>query len=255
MNPSQATFKRIFVCGICCGLFLDAAVATQEEDAADQPAVARNDTELLLRTIEELSELKETVRLLRESLELFMDTVAFDLRAENRRLRRAVNLRYGQDQGGLPPVPMPGRDLLEQILELGVEPPPVVEPPPQEFTYTVVDEFGRTPEAAAQAGGDTLSLKGMIVAIPGWASDEQIIDLGRELRLKYDDYDNINIEVFNDMDTARRYKETHVARPEHRVLNISRFKEQGRDAILLIKGDVVTEIPLDPKTEAVELKP
>ncbi|MDP7638742.1 MAG: hypothetical protein QGG73_03370 [Candidatus Hydrogenedentes bacterium] len=255
MNLTQAAIARLLVCAVCWYLLSNAGAAAQDEGAADQPAAARDDSELLLRTIEELAELKETVQQLRESLERFMDTVAFDLREENRRLRRTVNLRYGEERGGLPAVPMPDRELLEQVLERDVEPLPAVEHPPQKSTYTVVDEFGRTPEAAARLGGNAMSLKGMIVAIPGWAGDDQIIGLGRELRLKYDDYDNINIEVFNDMNTAHQYREMHVGKPGHRVLSISRFKEQGRDTILLMKDGATTEIPLDPDAGPVVLEP
>jgi hypothetical protein len=253
MNPTRGTLARILTCAICCSFVLSLCAAAQIEDAADQPAVARDDSELLLRTLEELAELKELVRQLQESLELFMDSTAYELQEENRRLRRAVKLRYREEAGGLPTVPMPDRDLLDQILELGSVPSPALKAPPQEFSYTVVDEFGRTPEAAARVGGNATSLKGMIVVVPGWSSDEQLIAMGRELRQKFNDYDNINIEVFNNLETAHRYMETYVADPVHRVMNISRFREQGRDTILLIKGNTVREIPIEPNADAVDL--
>ncbi len=255
MNPTRGTIARILNCAICCSFILSLCAAAQTEDVADQPAVARDDSELLLRTLEELAELKELVRQLQESLKLFMDSTAYELQEENRRLRRAVKLRYREEAGGVPTVPMPDRDLLDQILEPGSVPPPALKAPPQEFSYTVVDEFGRTPEAAASVGGKATSLKGMVVVVPERSSDEQLIAMGRELRQKFNDYDNINIEVFNNMETAYRYMKTHVADPVHRVMNISRFREQGRDTILLIKGNTVREIPVEPNADAVDLSP
>lgn len=215
------------------------------EDYANAPALERDALDLLVQVMADLVELRETVLDLQASLDLFMDTVAEDLRVENERLRRAVRLRYERDTG-LPPVPMPNRALIEDIVNgqgptAGAPDPEVMEP--REFSYTVVSEWGRTPEDAAALAGNTPSLKGMILAVPEWGGDEDLLTLGRELRAGFDDFDNINIEVFDDLEAARDFARRGVANPEHRVLNVSRFRDSGRDVILLIQDEVVREFP------------
>lgn len=120
--------------------------------------------------------------------------------------------------------------------------------------YTPVLEWGRTPEDVAGWEGRVYSLKGMICVIPPGGTDEQLLELGRRLRTEFTAYDNINIEVFDEEASARRFAEARAPNPAHRVLTVSKDRETDRDVILLIKGEKVDVVPWNtmPRTETEE---
>ncbi len=141
-------------------------------------------------------------------------------------------------------MPRPDAALLGDVLaqppaELAPEPE---EPEPVEFSWAIVEEWGRTPEAAAELGGGASSLKGMVCVVPPGSAPEDIAQLGRDLRTQFGHYSNINIEVFDDEDAAKAYAENHVANPAHRVLSISKHAASGRDVILRMHDGMTTEV-------------
>lgn len=206
---------------------------------ADRPALDPDDTnQLLLELIAEIAAMRESMDEMQKQMTSFMTTTERALREENARLRQAVELRYGQAGESGSRLPIPNGDLIDEVLAEASEPPAPVE---KEFSYTVVKEWGRTPEEAARFDGE--ALKGMVLAVPDWSTDADLASLGVELREQFDGYGNINIEVFDSLAAAQEFAaEGRTQLAEDRVLNISRYETGGRDLILLIRGDEVTEI-------------
>jgi len=259
-----------------------AGIGTAAAEADAGPAAAAADGPAVVELRGELAELRGQVRRLQDSLDGYMRTVLTyheaenerlrfkvrqlarerdfltrELESENERLRRHVRQLYRDHGVALPPVPTPDRGLIEEVLEgastpLGAAPPswPAAGAalPPQptyEVDCQVVAEMGRTPEEAAALGDGVPSLKGMICCVPPDVGEEYLAALGRTIRAQLDPYDNINVEVFDDLDAARSFHEKHVAQPKHRVLSISRHRASGRDVILRVRGDDTEVIPYE----------
>jgi hypothetical protein len=110
------------------------------------------------------------------------------------------------------------------------------------LNYAVITEWGRSPQDVAQLGGKASSLKGMVCVVPDGSPNDQIIALGRFFRNEFKDYDNINIEVFDNRQVAQSYVETNNASPEHRVLSVSKHRQSGRDTILVLRDGALTEV-------------
>ena len=216
--------------------------ATPAPAPALEPVAAAGDT--LLRMANELAALKEQFRQLQETLDLLVGQMMADLERENEELRqevRRLHARYGPEPTEeAPPIPRPGGELIEQVL---AEPEPEVFEAPAEFGYTVADEWGRTPEVAAEMGGEASSLKGMVGVVPPNSAPEDLEELARELRSQYAEYDNINIEVFDSAEAAQSYLDNNVSDPARRVLSISKHRASGRDLLLRIENGVTFEIP------------
>ncbi len=109
------------------------------------------------------------------------------------------------------------------------------------LAYTVTREWGRDPEPEDGSEPGAASLHGMIGAVGPNASDEELLEFAADLRERYDEYDNINIEFFRGARAAQEFAESSVAPPESRVLSVSKHAGTGRDVILLIRGDDVEE--------------
>ncbi len=199
----------------------------------------------------QLTNLKEEMFMLQEKLD--------KLTGDNSHLRRMAEADEDEDanpyekQEASSPWAIPPR------------PKPAVEPVANEETvypntptgaldYTSVLEWGRTPEDVKGWEGRVYSLKGMICTVPPGGTDEQLLELGRRLRTEFNAYDNINIEVFDEEASARRFAEARAPNPEHRVLTVSKDRETDRDVILLIKGEKVDVVPWNtmPGTESEE---
>lgn len=196
----------------------------------------------------EVQALRRDLRLLQETLDLMVNRIMADLEKENRQLRSEIQRLYALygDEGLEAPdgsVPRPDARLLQEVLEQPPEElaPAPEEPEPAEFTWSIVEEWGRTPEAAAELGG-TSSLKGMVCVVPPGSGAGDLEQLGRDLRTQYGHYDNINIEVFDDEEAARAYAENHVSNPAHRVLSISKHAGSGRDVILRMQDGMTLEV-------------
>jgi hypothetical protein len=196
----------------------------------------------------ELQELRTEVQRLQETVDIYLDTFVADLKAENERLRREVQYLYavrgGAPGAAVPPVPMPGGEAAWAPSE-PVRPPerPVALAAFGGLNYSVVKEWGRTPEKANELGKDISSLKGMVCAVPEDSRDEDLIALGRWFRKEFAPYDNINIEVFDSLEAARLYAERNIASGDHRVLTVSKHRGSDRDVILLMRGKAVHVIP------------
>ena len=182
----------------------------------------------------EVADLRDDIRLLQQTLDVLVNQMMADLRAQNELLRDEVGrLRAQREALGLPEpafVPKPGAEELEALLLEAPAPPP-----PAPFAFTVVREWGRDPETAAEIGGDAATLKGLIGAVPPGSSREDVENLGRELRAEYAGYDNINIEVFDDPEAARAFADDEKGGSARRVLSVSRHRASGRDTILYIQ--------------------
>ncbi|MFO7776605.1 MAG: hypothetical protein R6W89_12480 [Candidatus Hydrogenedentota bacterium] len=109
------------------------------------------------------------------------------------------------------------------------------------LSYTVTREWGRDPDPQGESEQEAASLQGMIGAVGPDASEEELLDFAAQLRERYEDYDNINIEFFRGARAARQFAENSVAPPGSRVLSVSKHAGTGRDVILLIQGDDVEE--------------
>ncbi len=241
------------------------------EDAKEETTPAKpGDPMEALR--QEVQTVQDELRLLQATLDLLINQIMADLREENELLRKEVQrLADLQESYGMPDparVPRPGIGIIREVLDAqrGLEEesdlpssPPILpetaeepseEPEPaaeeQEpagpFEFTAVQEWGRSLEMVEELGGDASSLKGIIGVVPPGSRQEDIEQLGRDLRKEYDAYDNINIEVFDDEDAARQYAETQVGDPAHRVLSISKHAASGRDVILYLGGEKAEEV-------------
>ena len=227
-------------------LAVAAAVAAQEDADEDLPAV---DIEADILDIKlQLTELRAEVSRLQQTLDLYMGSLLPGLQEENRVLRRELGRLQGTNAPDEPTIPRPAGHYIEEILSREGTAPEAQAPlpgPPSGAPVTaceVIAEWGRTPEEALLIDPEVPSLKGAIWVTPAGASEAELVALARRLRSECDGYDNVNIEVFDDLDTARAFKETNVAQPESRVLSISKHAGSGRDTILLFKDGQAREL-------------
>ncbi len=188
----------------------------------------------------QLNSLREVVTDLQRVLDEKLVAIQ-QLEDENEKLRQALRLRFGGgSDSGLPPVPIANRDLIESVLREAPSAPERKEtlgPPSSPEAFTIVSEWGRSPEVAASLPGNVSSLIGLTIAVEkNKAGTESLQQLGAELRQNYAHYDNINIEVFDDIGAARTYADKGELDASRRVLSVSRFKHSGRDDIVIYKN-------------------
>jgi len=229
--------------------------------------------------LDEVRALRADVLRLQQAVDSLTGGELAQLRAENERLRRELRELSGMTGQSLPPVPMPDRALLEGLYPAkkteeaqttvpepapadadtkpeapakedanDVEAAPAGTPAaPAPFTFEIIEEWGRSPEELTSSNRQGASLKGIIGVVPPNSSDDDLTQLGRSLHEQYAAFDNVNIEVFDDIEAARSYKGKYVAPPKHRVLSISKHKTTGRDVILLIRDEKAVAVPLAPE--------
>ncbi|MGC8737378.1 MAG: hypothetical protein ACP5UA_01880 [Candidatus Hydrogenedens sp.] len=193
------------------------------------------------RLYREIQEMKISLQQIQQTLDYLVNHVITDLEAENQQLKATLQ------SYGLNPIPqdmirtpsskyIPGSPANEGI----TTPVPSTstrtkiennDTPPQEFYFRVLEEWGRNPEVVKQMNSNAPTIKGIIGVVPYGSPKEKLQELARELRLKYDEYDNINIEVFDDDVSAKEYIKKNIKSKEHNVLSISKHKESGRDII------------------------
>lgn len=104
-----------------------------------------------------------------------------------------------------------------------------------EASYAVIVEWGRTPEKAAAAGPDVQSLQGMICVIPSGTDEADLVGLGQQFQREYEAYDNINIQVFNDMEAAQAYAQTNSQEKGAPVLKVSRYRASGLNTVEVLR--------------------
>lgn len=211
--------------------------------------------------VAELKRLQEKFDQLQETVNLVVTQMMADVETENAQLRGELQRLQARDAAGLlasTAVPRPAGELIASLGEdaraMGAEGEgfPLEEEaplPPGEFSFTVLEEWGRDPEAVAQLGGDAPTLKGVVGMVPRGSARADVEALGRELRAKYAAYDNINIEVFDDAVAAQSFADSQVMEPEHRVLSVSKYAATGRDVIAYYEGgENVASVTLDAET-------
>ncbi len=198
-----------------------------------------NPNEQLFR---ELQEMRLSLQQIQQTLDYLVNHVIADLEAENQQLKATLQ-NYG-----INPLPtdttrssskyIPGSTLSEN--KPTTIPDPTINiteekniPTPHEFYFRILEEWGRNPEVVKQMNANAPTIKGIIGIVPYGSPKEKLQELARELRLKYDEYDNINIEVFDDEISAKEYIEKNIKNQEHNVLSISKHKESGRDIITI----------------------
>lgn len=220
------------------------------DDALQQTNTAKPDDPIEALQYE-VKTLRDEIRLFQSTLDLMINQIMSDLREENTLLRKEVQrLNDMQERYGLPDmagIPRPGMELIDEVLsgEAPLEEEPTTEEAPytdEPFAFTPLHEWGRTPEVAEELGNGASSLLGMVGVVPGNSRREDIENLGRELRKQYDAYDNINIEVFDDVAVAEEFIEAQTGNPNRRVLSISKHSSEGRDIILYLHNGEAHEV-------------
>jgi hypothetical protein len=189
--------------------------------------------------------LRSEVAALRKKVEKTLDILVKDLVAENTYLREKLGRYEGSNMPAA--VPRPGEDAMEDAPGPAEEAAPA--PPPEPVStvkeMTTLAEWGRTPEEAVARGGDTTSLKGMIIVVPPDMDESALAELGRKLRKDFDAYDNINIELFNEVNAAQAFADTNRMSEHRHVLSISRHKPSGRDEVMLMRDGKPS--PVEPE--------
>ncbi len=195
------------------------------------------------RVLREIQEIKISLQQIQQTLDYLVNHVIADLEAENQQLKATLQ------SYGINPLPqdvtrnttspyIPGgpakNDTPIPLSETEMKPKQKVPADiPQEFSFRIIEEWGRSPEVVRQMNTNAPSIKGIIGVVPPGSSREQLQELARELRAKYDEYDNINIEVFDDETSAKEYIEKNIKNREHNVLSISKHKDSGTDNITI----------------------
>jgi hypothetical protein len=197
----------------------------------------------------EMMRLQQEIRLLRELIEEGMLNRVTALEAEVRDLK--ATLRGEELTGPVVPKPdEPARARLpqpepgaatESKPEMSLEDLAAAQLPAEpaaEFAFTVVDEWGRSPEAVAELGGTASTLIGLAGLVPAGSTRADIVALAQELRTKYRAYDNIVIEVFDDASAAQDFADSQKVNAERRVLSIAKSKADGRDLMIYFGGEL-----------------
>lgn len=209
----------------------------------------------------EIHRLQQEIHHLRKLIEReFVDRIVA-LESELREVKVALQRRAGQegtarstgpivprpdDRRVLPDPAEPRRGIEElRAMAAGDPAPTPKEPagPPEEFTFTVVDEWGRSPEVVAEMGGEASTLIGIAGVVPPGSTRDDVVALARALRADYDAYENINIEIFDAPAAARAFAERQVVDSERHVVSISRHTSSGRDLIVYLGGAKPEEVP------------
>lgn len=231
------------------------AIASDPEaaDAAAASAASVN----LEDVMEELAALRAQVLEMQQTLDTWFQTSLGDLKEENEALRRELREIYSGTDKAIPGVPSPNNKLIEDVLKEsdivdtgtaefhGKQVSPEFSSAVAEKGYFPVAEWGLAPEDAAKSNPPRASLKGIIGAVFPGTPKEELEALGRRLRNEADAYDNINIQIFDDQGAAEAFKAGQSTAPESRVLTVSKFKNSGRDVILVREGDAIVEAPRD----------
>ncbi len=213
------------------------------------------------RLFKELQEMKISIQQIQQTLDYLVNHVIADLEAENQQLKMTLQ-NYGlnpfpQDNThNSTPKYIPGNPTTRTPLPsfpttdtLSKKDKPITGP--QEFYFRILEEWGRNPDIVKQLNANAPSIKGIIGVVPYGSSREKLQELARELRVKYDEYDNINIEVFDDETSAKEYIEKNIKSQEHNVLSISKHKDSGRD-IITIYGINESSQPIPEQTSPIE---
>lgn len=236
--PSRVRWGAVLAAALCVMGFSAQAQESAPPLVDPNTPLPPGDALAITAIQRDISEIKSDMQILQETLDLIVNRMMADLEKENAQLREELRRLQemgpmyspGQEEGG-GFVPRPGAALFEEVAQ-GPVPMESAEPVP--FAWEVIAEWGREPAAAARLGAS--SLKGMVIVVPRGSAREDVEGLGRTLRSEFGDYDNINIEIFDDIAAAESYASTQVADPQHRILSVSKHQASGRDKILYLGG-------------------
>jgi len=248
-----------------------------EKPKADAPVLKDAKPATLEDVLAELQRLRAEVLRLQQTVDVYSGGLLATVQEENRKLREQLRDAYKEGAVSVPNVPAPDKALLQRVLQeadggpvmeaaiddaapeaaavprdvsgmvaspgLTAVAEPVKEAPKKsDKGYEVVSEWGRSPEEAKSLQPAKASLKGLIGWVKPGTDDETLSAIGRKMRKDFDGYDNINVEIFDSEKAAHEFKGGREG-GEHRVLSISKYRDSSRDVILLIRGDVVQEVP------------
>ncbi|MCX8063862.1 MAG: hypothetical protein N3G21_01655 [Candidatus Hydrogenedentes bacterium] len=198
------------------------------------------------RLFKELQEIKITLQQLQQTVDYLVNHVIADLEEENQQLRESLRLyniapSQNLEKGTTKFIPGIRQTMPDKILhseetssiEDNATPQDAKIESSQEFYFRVIEEWGRDPEVLKQLNSSAPTVKGIVAVVPPNTPREKLEELAKELRTKYEKYDNINIEVFDNEESARAFADRHERDPEHNVLSVSRHKESGRDLIVV----------------------
>lgn len=167
-----------------------------------------------------------------------------ELEEKNKKLRETVGGRYGGLRSGSRPER--DREPVESVPGQAGRAPQLVEEARRDATphgFTIVTEWGRSPEVVAELPRNVSSLFGLVAVVaPGMPPDE-VEALGKALRQTYNAYDNINIQIFDDFEAAKNYADLDTSSPEHLILTVSKHKNSKWDSILRFTNGVPVEVP------------
>lgn len=198
----------------------------------------------LAAVLDELALLRKEIRQLRDSFDALLDDI-------NEELGEAPPPPRRGPEPPAPPEPtrplVPSPAIPETPDAEPSEPPPPAALPGETFDYTLVRQWGRSPDQVRGMSGEVSSLLGMICAVPPGTSDEALSQLGRWFRTQFADYDNINIKVFDSEEAAEVFAQTNVTNSKHHVLSVSKHEASRLDAIMLLREGSVTQVPWTPE--------
>ncbi len=200
----------------------------------------------------EINRLREDIRLLRDMIEQGVIGRVISLENEVRMLRSALEQQQVVAYGNPAAVPQPGMSVpmpaeFAAINPVPPQPAPLPEAPPEPFSFTVVDEWGRSPEVVAELGNNASTLIGMAGVVPPRSTKTDVVALTQELHEEYAAYDNINIEIFDTQAAAQDFATRQIVDSAHHIASISRYKASGRDLILYIANGNAEPVPLAAK--------
>jgi hypothetical protein len=224
--------------------------------ALNQTGSDQSDPATMDAVRKEVADLREEVVRLTQSLEIYHETFVAELEHENALLREELSRVYNRARYAAPEesvniagVPRPGGELFQDLADHRPEDVMAITPemprlqltaPEGDLDYTVVEEWGRSPEQAAQFGDNVASLKGLVAVIPPGGDDTQLADLGQRLRQDFASYDNLDLRIFDDGEAAQRHIEDSTARQP--ILKVTRHRSTNKDLILRIRDGQAFEV-------------
>ena len=233
------------------------ALGQDELDSLDEAVAEVSETSIgtLLSRVQKLEaenvELAAMVAALQKQLEDERSGALTSLEAENARLRDSLRLVYRGRVENLPDVPLPNRDLLEEVLSDGrlkaqyEEQLEIIEAKPEAESgsaFRIIKEWGRSPEAVAQTSGNLSTLKGMSIFMHPDTVRADMEAYALALRAQYVHYDNLNIEFFDRESSAHAFAERGTVDMGFRVMSISKHAKSERDVILIGRGRSMEEV-------------
>jgi len=198
----------------------------------------------------EVALLREHIHQLERSLTFYMDTVVTDLREENVYLRDELARIYSSipvEDRMRAVVPRPGSRVINEVQDRAADPnytprssgTPV--DPSAPLQMNVAKEWGRTPDQAAEIGRGVHALKGIIGSVAPGADDEALLQFGRKLREQYDEYNNINIVIFDSELAANAFAERNSKSTTRHIITIARHSQTGLDEMYIHRNGVVVQ--------------